>query len=157
LELQRSTQFMYTSCGWFFSDLGGIETREILSYAGRALGLMDELGLASPRERFLEVLAQAKSNLPGLGNGADIFVKTVDPLRVSPARIALHLAISSLVEHGDEKGEETGTAGGHRFRRSRFQMKRQGRVSLATSHLIVEHFITGRRDDFAVGSMHLGG
>jgi alpha-amylase/alpha-mannosidase (GH57 family) len=157
LELARSAQFMYTSCGWFFSDLAGIEPRQVMAYAGHALDLMDELGVVSPRERFLEVLAQAKSNVPSLGNGADIFVKTVEPLRVSPARIALHLAISSLVEPNDERGEETGTAGGHHFKRTGFHVRRQGRLSLATCRLSLEHAITGLRHEYAAGSMHLGG
>ncbi len=34
LELQRHALLMYTSCGWFFDDVGGIETRQILQYAG---------------------------------------------------------------------------------------------------------------------------
>jgi alpha-amylase/alpha-mannosidase (GH57 family) len=153
LEMQRSALLMYTSCGWFFADISGIETVQILSYAGRALDWMTELGLESPRERFLEILAEARSNVHSLGSGADIFTRFVDPLRVTPSRIASHLAISSLVEEGDESG----TAGGYRFRRSRFQKQRHGRLRLATSRLEVEHAITARRYDYAVGSMHLGG
>ena len=79
LELQRNTLLMYTSCGWFFSDLSGIEPVQILKYACRAIELMGELGLASPRSRFLEILAEAKSNRPELGNGADIYRRLVEP------------------------------------------------------------------------------
>jgi len=153
LELQRALQLMYTSCGWFFADVAGIETIQILSYAGRALDLMDELGLAPPREAFLKALAESKSNDPAVGTGADIFAKFVEPLRVSPTRIASHLAISSLVEEGDESG----AIGCFRFRRSRFQKQTHGRLQLATSHLELEHAVTGRRHAYAVGSLHLGG
>ena len=73
---------MYTSCGWFFSDISGIEPIQILKYAGRALDLMKQLGLPSRRERFLEILAEAKSNRPELGNGADIFRRFVEPLQL---------------------------------------------------------------------------
>jgi alpha-amylase/alpha-mannosidase (GH57 family) len=83
LELQRSALLMYTSCGWFFSDISGIEPIQILKYAGRALDLMNQLGLPSPRARFLEILAEARSNRPEFGNGADIFRRLVEPLRVS--------------------------------------------------------------------------
>jgi alpha-amylase/alpha-mannosidase (GH57 family) len=82
LELQRSTLLMYASCGWFFSDISGLEPIQILKYACRALELMKELGLASPRARFLEILSEARSNRPELGNGADIyrrFVETSNP------------------------------------------------------------------------------
>src|SRR5256886_1185787 len=81
LELQRNALLMFTSCGWFFSDISGIEPIQILKYACRAIELMDQLGLPSPRERFLEILAGAKSNRPELGNGADIYRRLVEPLR----------------------------------------------------------------------------
>ena len=84
LELQRSALLMYTSCGWFFSDLAGIEPVQILKYAARAIDLMNQLGLPSPRQRFLEILADAKSNRAELGNGADIFRRSVEPLQGSP-------------------------------------------------------------------------
>ncbi|HEX9842336.1 MAG TPA: DUF3536 domain-containing protein, partial [bacterium] len=73
LEMQRQAMLMYTSCGWFFNDLSGIETVQVMKYAGRVLALMDDLGFGSPRERFLEILGEARSNLPELGSGADIF------------------------------------------------------------------------------------
>jgi alpha-amylase/alpha-mannosidase (GH57 family) len=79
LELQRNTLLMYTSCGWFFNDISGIEPLQILRYASRAIELMAELGLASPRRQFLEILAAAKSNRPESGNGADIFRRLVEP------------------------------------------------------------------------------
>jgi alpha-amylase/alpha-mannosidase (GH57 family) len=85
LEVQRNALLMYTSCGWFFSDISGIEPIQILKYAGRALDLMNQLGLPSPRERFLEILAEAKSNRTELGNGADIYQRLVEPLRFRQA------------------------------------------------------------------------
>jgi len=84
LEVQRNALLMFTSCGWFFSDISGIEPIQILKYAGRALDLMNQLGLPSARERFLEILAEAKSNRPELGNGADIFRRLVEPLKGRP-------------------------------------------------------------------------
>lgn len=80
LELQRNALLMYTSCGWFFSDISGIEAIQILKYAGRAIEIMSQLGPTSPRRRFLEILADAKSNRSELGNGADIFRRMVEPL-----------------------------------------------------------------------------
>ena len=43
MELQRQSMLMYTSCGWFFDDLAGIETVQVMSYAGRVLQLVREL------------------------------------------------------------------------------------------------------------------
>jgi alpha-amylase/alpha-mannosidase (GH57 family) len=79
LELQRNALLMYTSCGWFFSDLAGIEPVLILKYAARTIDLMAQLGLPSPRPQFLEILSQAKSNQAELGNGADIYRRLVEP------------------------------------------------------------------------------
>ena len=80
LELQRMLLLMYTSCGWFFNDISGIETIQILKYAARAIDLMEQLGLPSVRAQFLEILGDAKSNRPELGTGAAIFRRFVEPL-----------------------------------------------------------------------------
>ena len=74
LEMQRSALLMFTSCGWFFSDISGIETIQVMRYAARVLDLQKKLGFEPPRERFLELLSEAKSNRPEKGNGADIFL-----------------------------------------------------------------------------------
>ena len=39
MEMQRHAQLMYTSCGWFFDDISGIETVQIIAYAARVLQL----------------------------------------------------------------------------------------------------------------------
>ena len=83
LEMQRSALLMFTSCGWFFSDLAGIETIQILRYAARVLDLQRELGFDVPRKKFLELLANAKSNRPDKGNGAEIFTRLVEPQSIS--------------------------------------------------------------------------
>ena len=67
LELQRYLMLMYTSCGWFFDDLSGIETVQVIQYAGRALQLAGQLfseDLATP---FLSLLAQAREQPSGSG------------------------------------------------------------------------------------------
>ncbi len=84
VELQRNTLLMYTSCGWFFSDLAGIEPIQILKYAARAIDIMDQLGLPSPRLRFLEILSEARSNRSEFGNGADIYRRLVEPVQFAP-------------------------------------------------------------------------
>jgi alpha-amylase/alpha-mannosidase (GH57 family) len=75
LEMQRFALLMFTSCGWFFSDLGGIETVQILKYAARVIEIMEYLQLASPRKQFLEILSEAKSNVVSKGSGVDIFLR----------------------------------------------------------------------------------
>jgi len=82
LEIQRMLLLMYTSCGWFFNDISGVETIQVLKYAGRAIDLMEQSRLPTVKDRFLEILADAKSNRPEMGSGADIFRKTVEAMRL---------------------------------------------------------------------------
>ena len=83
LGMQRNTILMYASCGWFFNDISRIEPVQVLKYAARAIDLMHQLGLQFSRERFLELLSEARSNKPKLGTGADIYrrcVETANPI-----------------------------------------------------------------------------
>ena len=78
LEMQHSALLMFTSCGWFFSDLAGIETIQVLRYAARVIDLQKQLGLDPARKQFLELLSEAKSNQLEKGTGADLFLR-IDP------------------------------------------------------------------------------
>jgi alpha-amylase/alpha-mannosidase (GH57 family) len=84
LEMQRAALMMFTSCGWFFNDISGIETLQILKYAARVLDLLNDLDARPPREEFLELLAEAESNERARGNGADIFRAEVEASRIAP-------------------------------------------------------------------------
>jgi alpha-amylase/alpha-mannosidase (GH57 family) len=73
LELQHRALQMYTSCGWFFNDVAGIETVQVLKYAARATELVESLGEPSPRAEALALLERARSNDPGAPSAAEIF------------------------------------------------------------------------------------
>ncbi|MDR0310619.1 MAG: DUF3536 domain-containing protein [Acidobacteriota bacterium] len=97
LEMQRHALLMYTSCGWFFDDLAGIETLQVLQYAGRAIQLAEKLSGKSDIEApFLETLDEAKSNQPEKGNGRDLYLKHVRPSIIDDPDIAAHYAMRSL-------------------------------------------------------------
>ena len=96
LELQRHALLMYTSCGWFFDELSGIETVQVIQFAARAAQLAQELFGDSIERRFLARLALAKSNLPEHENGRQIYEKFVRPAIVDWERVAAHYAVSSL-------------------------------------------------------------
>ena len=98
MELQRHTQLMYTSCGWFFDDLSGIETVQVVHYAGAALQLAARLFGDGLEGGFLERLAQAKSNLAEHSDGARIYASWVKPGVVDLPKVGAHYAISSLFE-----------------------------------------------------------
>lgn len=95
---------MYTSCGWFFDDLSGIETVQVIQYAGRVLQLARDLLPGEDHEaRFLELLAEAKSNLPDQGDGARIYERHVRPTLVDLRKVGAHYAITTLFDGGGER------------------------------------------------------
>jgi len=98
LEMQRHAMLMYTSCGWFFDELSGMETVQVIQYAGRVVQIAQEVFGGSLEEAFLERLAQAKSNIPEHKDGATIYRKWVKPAVVNLQKVAAHYAISSLFE-----------------------------------------------------------
>lgn len=77
MELQRNAMSMYTSCGWFFNDVGGIETVQVLRYAARTMDVIEELGQTTPEQPFLSTLEDAVSNDPQIGTAADIYLGLV--------------------------------------------------------------------------------
>lgn len=106
LELQRHAMLMYTSCGWFFDDISGIETIQILQYAGRAAELGEELsGRNDIEAEFLRILQKARSNDPDFGNGRDIYRKFVRPAMIARHRVAGHYAARSVLEDTPERSD----------------------------------------------------
>jgi hypothetical protein len=82
LESQRNAMLMYTSCGWFFDDIGGIEPRQLMLYATRAIDALGPMAPAGVRERFVRKLKEARSNDPAAGDGARIF-KSIAPSQLA--------------------------------------------------------------------------
>src|SRR4030095_15038321 len=77
LEMQKFAMLMYTSCGWFFSEISGIETVKILEYAARAMEITEEITNYSLEEKFLQILSKADSNLKEYKDGKDVYLKLV--------------------------------------------------------------------------------
>ncbi len=99
---------MYTSCGWFFDDISGIETVQIIAYAGRVLQLAAELfgkRAANLEKRFVEALAAAKTNLPEQLDGATVYSRYVRSMQVGLEQVAAHYAISSIFTSYPEEAD----------------------------------------------------
>jgi alpha-amylase/alpha-mannosidase (GH57 family) len=101
LEMQRHALQMYTSCGWFFADLAGLETVIILQHAARAIQLAEEWAEGEVEKKFVEHLSEAESNLPEMGKGDQVYERLVKPKRVTPEKVVNHFAITSLFDGGD--------------------------------------------------------
>ncbi|MGH7441724.1 MAG: DUF3536 domain-containing protein, partial [bacterium] len=155
LDMQRQCLLMYTSCGWFFNDLAGIETVQILKYAARAMDDALELGLGDLREDFLALLRQAFSNGPEHADGKDLFHTQVEPCRVGPERLAAHCAIMALAAlEGDAS---TGRVGGWNWVMERLERSARGGMSYASARVRLEARVTGRGYDASVVALHFGG
>ncbi|MCB0534534.1 MAG: DUF3536 domain-containing protein [Lewinellaceae bacterium] len=96
LEMQRHAVLMFTSCGWFFDEISGIETNQILQYALRAMDYAQEVGGLNLHKAFTERLRAAPSNK--FANGAASYLQNVLPARVDLERVAMHFAVASLFE-----------------------------------------------------------
>jgi hypothetical protein len=153
LEIQRNAMLMYTSCGWFFTEVSGIETVQIMKYAARIFDLLDTLGLPSPEADFLAILSEAKSNIPEHGNGENIYRKFAEPSRVTPQGVVAHLAISSLVNHVESQGE----AGGHYYDLQDCRKEEHGRFALVAGHVLLLDVMTNQHYRYAFAGLHLGG
>ncbi|ADK83873.1 glycoside hydrolase family 57 [Desulfarculus baarsii DSM 2075] len=98
LEMQRWAMAMFTSCGWFFDDISGLEPVQNLRMAARAIQLARELGAAGLERSLVATLSRAQSNRPNKGSGADIWRARVAPELVGLERVAAHAAISGVME-----------------------------------------------------------
>ncbi len=153
LEMQRSSLHMFTSCGWFFNDISGIETVQIMRYAGRLLDQLERLGAFSPLDRLLAGLAEAESNIPGEGNGADVYRREVQPTRVTTASIAANIGMASLA--GDHRS--SGQMADHQFELRDLTKRQISRLSLATARVALRRLATGTEQEFAMAALHFGG
>src|SRR5256885_2971037 len=103
LELQRHAMLMYTSCGWFFDEVSGIESVQVVQYAARAIQLAQELFGQDFEPGFLEIFQGAKSNIPEHGDGRNIYGKFVKPAMIDWPKAAAHYAISSVFQQYEAK------------------------------------------------------
>ena len=152
LEMQRHAMLMYTSCGWFFDELSGLETVQVIHYAGRALRLAEECSGEAIEAEFLQHLANAKSNLPEHGDGARIYEKWVKPAVVDIQRVAGHYAISSLFENYPEKTRIYC----YEADRLKYSLEAEGKLRLANGSAKFQSAITQEAATLDFSVLHLG-
>ncbi len=152
LEMQRQAMLMYTSCGWFFDDLAGIETIQILCYAGRAIQLAERRGAPRIEASFVDRLAKARSNRPEEGDGAAIYERHVKPIRADLRQVGAHYAISSIF-NGHEDSSEVFC---YHVRRSDDRRSATGRARLAVGRCRVTSATTRESEEQAFAVVHLG-
>jgi alpha-amylase/alpha-mannosidase (GH57 family) len=170
LELQRHTQLMYTSCGWFFDDISGIETVQIIAYAGRVIQLANKL-FTTPMEAgaphldsemwetattlesdFLRILATAESNDPDAGNGAEVYARFVNAGRLDLESVGAHYAISSIFR----SYPDAGNIFCFDVHRHSYDVFTSGRGRFAVGRATLCSRITEECEDICFAVLHLG-
>lgn len=152
MELQRHLMLMYTSCGWFFDDLSGIETVQVIMYAGRAIQLAHELFGEDYEPAFLERLARAKSNVPAQGDGRQIYEQHVRPAVVTLRKVGAHYAMTSLFNGYEERAQVYC----YLAEREDYQLLPAGKARLALGRIKISSLITGESARLSFGVLHLG-
>ncbi len=153
LEMERHALLMYTSCAWFFDEISGIETIQVLQYAARAIQLATELSGSDLSGAFVERLKAAGSNVPEFGNGAEVFEKLVRPAVIDLEKVAAHYAVRSTVE----EYEDPARIYSYTIRRHDYQKVRAGKMRLAVGEITVVSEITGDAKPISFCALHLGG
>ena len=152
MEMQRHAMLMYTSCGWFFDEISGIETTQVMQYACRSIQLTRQLTDVDMEQEFLNRLESAPSNLPALENGTNVYKKFVIPSKINLQRVGMHYAVSSIFEEEPESLPLFNYAASNEF----FLKKEAGEQKLVLGITKVRSLVTRSEKKFAFAVICIG-
>jgi alpha-amylase/alpha-mannosidase (GH57 family) len=153
LELQRHAMLMYTSCGWFFDELSGLETVQVIQYAGRVVQIARQVCDLDLEPAFLEKLSAATSNIAEHRDGAEIYRKFVQPAVVDMPKLAAHYAISSMFQTYPDKSEIYS----YTVEREAYMSREAGQTRLTLGRARFTSRITRNSSVLSFGAVYLGG
>jgi len=152
MEMQRHELLMYTSCAWFFDEISGIETVQVMQYACRAIQLAESETDVILNDEFLKRIGKAKSNLPEYVDGAGVYERFVKPSMLTLTQIGMHYAVSSLfAEDPDDI-----TVFNYNCRSTEFRRIIQGSQRLALGRTHVRSKVTLSEKKFSFVVLYLG-
>ncbi len=152
MELQRHAMLMYTSCGWFFDEISGIETVQVIQYACRAIQLSKQLTDQDLEAAFLTRLEKAPSNVHAYENGASVYRKLVLPSKTNLTRVGMHYAVSSIFEEEPENLPLFNYKATNEF----FVKKEAGEQKLVLGITKVQSLVTRSEKRFSFAVIYLG-
>ena len=152
LEMQRNGMLMYTSCGWFFEDIAGIESVQVMRYACRAMQLAREVAGVDPEPEFIHILEKAPGSVPEYGNGAQVYNNFVRTAVVDLSRVGFHYAVSSLVAGSPE----TIRIRNYTLRNEAFEKVESGDLRLALGKVFLHSDTTGEEITLMFAVLHSG-
>jgi hypothetical protein len=143
---------MYTSCGWFFDEISGIETTQILRYAARVLQIHARMTGQSLEGGFLQLLENAPSNIGETPNGRVVYERYVKPASVDLMRVAIHFAVSSLFE---DYAESTSIYC-YDISSRQYERHEAGKMRIAIGRATITSRLTLDAQEFSFAVLHLG-
>lgn len=149
MEIQRQAMLMYTSCGWFFSEISGLETTQIMKYALRAMQLAGSFSSKDIETGFLTILSKAQSNIHGFGSGKDVYERFVKPSSVSIKQIAALWAISST----HTNFEDNSSLYCYNVKKHFYKHISNGTTGFSVGRIEIESKITLEKSDFFFASL----
>jgi hypothetical protein len=155
MEMQRHAQLMYTSCGWFFDDIAGIESEQVIAYAARVLQLAKDVfgeAAAALEPAFLARMAAARSNVAAAGDGAKIYKAQVAAKELSLEQVAAHYAISSIFSSFTQETKLFC----FRIWRDSYETHTSGLGRLVLGRVRIVSAITGKQGSFSFAVLHFG-
>lgn len=153
LEMVRHAQLMYTSCAWFFDEISGIESVQVLKFASRAIQLAERNFSADFEHEFLQVLEQAPSNDPEIEDGRNLWESEVRPAVIDLERVLAHFAVSALFR--DNGNAHEGFAYSKRDLEGEVLEAGQVHFSIGAAEIVSHITLERVRRIYAV--MHFGG
>ncbi|MCF8235854.1 MAG: DUF3536 domain-containing protein [Bacteroidales bacterium] len=153
LEIQRNAMLMYTSCGWFFNDISGIETIQVMAYAARVVQLVEKVSDKELENVFIELLEDIPGNYPEASNGRVVYEEHIQPGIIDLRRVAGHFAVASLyIGH-----EEVSSYGAYRLIQKNTEELEAGKQILKGGEIEVYSRITQEQKSFKYLVLNLGG
>lgn len=99
MEALYNEMLMYTSCGWFFADISGIETVQVMKYPSYIFHLLKEYIRPEIKAHFLEILSRAKSNIRQFNDGRWIFENWIEKYKFTPERVIAQYILYKFLVH----------------------------------------------------------
>lgn len=157
-EMQRQAMLMYTSCGWFFAEISGIETLQIMAHALRGIQLAKVVSGKNLEPVFLDMLEKVPSNIPEIGSAADIFRKEIKHMKVDFKKAAAHFVLSSVFRkgRGQSKGNEEENIYSFRFDSEDMVHMKAGNNTLVLGKGKISSAITQASEKAAFAALHMG-
>ena len=152
LEMQRAANLMYTSCGWFFDDIAGIESVQVLQYAARAMQLAQDVSGEDLEPGFLALLEEAPSNDPSYKSGRDLYEKNVKPAVLGLLEVGVHHGIASLFL--DDR--EAARSAAYSLRMEAVERREKQGLKLALGRSRVRSFLTGETQTVSFSILYQG-